>query len=289
MANNTHFKILSIDGGGVFGCIPVSFMGFVDNFPKDKFDAFGGTSVGAQLVSAYAEGMSTAQLSGLFPVLARQIFEPRPWYGRLNPFGPRFSDINLNMALRGMLKSDTLGQIKPGLVIPVFDFGNNKPKVYDNMADGPDRDMPVWEICRQSCAAPTYFAPWKGGIDGGIIANNPVVVTAMAVKSKLGIPFEQMKILSIGTGRTTWKPVDIEAIKKWNGLKWLRPMLDVLIEGNELTADFTARQLPLASYVRWNPLTLDEGMEMDSPDTIEQCIHKCDIFKQEFIDLYNNF
>jgi predicted acylesterase/phospholipase RssA len=88
--------------------------------------------------------------------------------------------------------STTLGQLKLPTLVTSDDTISRRPVIFESF-DPAHRDLPVWEVCRASSAAPTYF-PAHGMsiegrlsslIDGGVVANNPTTAVIAEAMRKL--------------------------------------------------------------------------------------------------------
>ena len=282
-------KILVICGGGVFGIIPAYFLSKVHAGKMFQWDGFAGTSVGSELVLAYAYGRTPDFVYDLFLESFDKIFT-RSWLSYVNPWGPKYSDKELNKILKQLIPEYVnFKDIHKPVIVPAYNFKHGRPKIFDNIIEDKDFYMKAWEVARASSAAPTYFTPYDKYIDGGIVANNATVVAAWAFHNKLGIPFSEMEILTIGTGRQEHEVFDMEAVKKWSSLKWLGPMLDMLTLGNEQMWDFGADELGLKKYVYFNPLKLDARWHLDETDCIPNILFECDGFMQDFEEVYEEF
>lgn len=161
------------------------------------------------------------------------------------------------------------------------------------------------DIARSTSAAPTYFQPnalpWSQNdilalVDGGVFANNPSMLAyteavellrqrrqAAATATAAAGPVESedlesftatvtsektdIFILSLGTGRIV-KPYRYADAKSWGATQWLRPILDILMQGVSETVDYQMQYvLPprpdgTKQYVRLNPLIPEENSEM---------------------------
>jgi hypothetical protein len=154
---------------------------------------------------------------------------------------------------------------KPTLLIPAYDmlyrnttfFSNSHPKTY---ADPPQNapstfgerwydDTPLWKICVSSASAPTFFPAfelqdekfkddWRfPHVDGGMAANNPsLCAISYAINQGLS-RFEDIAVLSIGTGDTT-EPFSAEEIAEGGLLGWLGRIVSVFMAGQ---ADVNSR------------------------------------------------
>ncbi len=101
----------------------------------------------------------------------------------------------------------TLGDSTARLVIPAFQAPKTEIAVFktDHHPDfKKDHQSKMWEVARATSAAPTYFKghEQEGTIflDGGIWANNPVMVAIVDALSAYDISRDQIRVLSIGAG-----------------------------------------------------------------------------------------
>lgn len=115
----------------------------------------------------------------------------------------------------------------------------------------------MWEICKASCSAPTYFPAhvMKLGkartplIDGGVVANNPTACAiAEGVRVNKGRPageraeIDDFVVASFGTGELT-RPIDIAEALEWGALEWAVPIIDVLFDGSTDAVNYIATQI----------------------------------------------
>ena len=199
-ANN--LKMLILDGGGVFGRIQSRIMLEANCF--DKFDAFAGTSIGSTLALAYALGIPNMVTPEFFDKWMYQIFNTT-WFRKINLFQSKYPDTGLNMALREVFGSATLGDVKKPVFITAADIGQKNLKVFSSQCFD-DRGWAAWEVGRCATAAETYFPSWKGFADGGIYANNPSMVGLAAAVRVLGCKMEDLEILLVKHKETCLVP-----------------------------------------------------------------------------------
>ncbi len=132
-----HFRILSIDGGGIRGIYPAAFLAGLEQrylggaSVARHFDLIAGTSTGGIIALGLAAGLTGADLADLYQRRGREIFPPAVpgWRGA---FGRRFADIlqlfkyrydreALNAILKQTLGDRKFGQAQNRLCIPSFD------------------------------------------------------------------------------------------------------------------------------------------------------------------------
>jgi patatin-like phospholipase/acyl hydrolase len=158
----------------------------------------------------------------------------------------------------------TLRDAKTQLCIPAMNINNDEVMIYKSPLNKPSTNtsdkssynpnIPMWEIARATCAAPTLFCAAKVDnsyyLDGGIWANNPSLLGVVEAK-KCGYSFEQIKILSFGTGtipfhNTMAKTENLNLVNLGvNGF------LELSIEAqSQSTHNITASLLPKEQYFR---------------------------------------
>ncbi len=213
---NTPFYILSIDGGGFRGIFAAHILKIMEEEWKidwqKQFGMLAGTSTGAILAAGLACKLTAVQLTEFYEAHGRAIFTPR-LRSRFDPFKlftSRYSTRRLKGLLEKELGDTLLGQVKIPLILPTVDIGNGCVHVLKSKYDPTftrDYKVRVSDAVLASCSAPTYFDPVVIDdkyqlVDGGLWANNPSLVAAIDANYRLKIPLENIRVLSIGTGKS---------------------------------------------------------------------------------------
>lgn len=260
------FTVLSIDGGGIRGMIPAIVLAEMEQELKkthpdkalyEHFDLICGTSTGAILAIAIALGIPAIDLVKFYKENASLIF-PR-WFLKVLPRKVRavITSIYGNKQLRKKLfevyssanggKPPLMNDLKTRICVPAFNGNDGRINVLKTKHHNDytrDYKLPAHDVALSSASAPVYFPPhsfnfeneYGSGtnvnmIDGGIFANNPSLIGILEATEKLGYSFEDIRLLSLGTGKgrhiikTSWKPKDI-----WY---WLFPkprLLDIVLD-----------------------------------------------------------
>ena len=212
-------KILSIDGGGIKGVFPASFLASIEEATgkkiSDYFDLIVGTSTGGIIVLGFGMGYSAKQMLQFYEELGPNVFGGNGFMKLLRSIGfAKYDNEGLRAALADKFGERTLGESKNRLVIPSVNLETGEVHVYKTSHhDRFRRDFKekVVDIAMATSAAPSYFPTYHSTagvplIDGGVWANNPM---GMAVVEAIGVlewPKEEIKVLSLGC---TTEPLDI--------------------------------------------------------------------------------
>ena len=233
-------KILSLDGGGVFGVGQALGLSQIDN---TQWDAVCGTSVGSVLAGFI--GTEKKISVDFFRNYMPEIFKSR-WY--TNPiFGCRHTDRGLNRILGNFFAGEMFKDVSIPTYITASSIDQHCSKVFcsSGIEDG---SWLLSDVIRCSCAAQTYFKPWMGYGDGGIFANNPSMIAVTRAMMEFGVGIDDIELCSIGTGtfsRGEYKRGD-------NLLYWSQWMTSSLFEGgSDKMFDEMASALPLKKYERY--------------------------------------
>ena len=141
-------------------------------------------------------------------------------------FRYRYDRTALTSILAVTLGETKFGEARNRLCIPSFDgrFGDvyifKTPHHPDFRKDGFE---PMVKIAAATAAAPTFFQPLEAGGytfgDGGVWANNPVMIALVDVLSCFNVPRENVRILSLGCGDDPYV-VDRPKILRGGALAW---------------------------------------------------------------------
>lgn len=217
------FRILSIDGGGIRGILPAAVLAELENRYLggrpigDYFDMIAGTSTGGIIALGLSAGKSAKTVLNLYTQHGDKIFPPARW----NIFGVRsrwrflqalqhyrYEADTLAELLDRIFGSLTIGDLERRLCIPSFD-GFTEVNVFKT-PHHPDYRMDWQErvvtVAMATAAAPTYFPVYRNGTrmfaDGGVWANNPVMIALVDALACYQLQRRQIFILSLGTGDT---------------------------------------------------------------------------------------
>ena len=276
------------------------------------FDMLAGTSTGGILATCLAmprpngkqPQLSARNVLELYEKNARQIFR-RPDPRELSVttflrslFRPEYQSSGIESALRTRLNATQLSDALVELLITSYEIEQRTPYFFKrHRAKANDsRNHYLRDVARATSAAPTYFPPARVPslcknntrylVDGGVFANNPALCAYIEAKAILhsrkkscqcgsacscAIP-KDILLVSIGTGETN-DPICFEKAAKWGKARWVRPALDVMMDGMADAVDHHLTQLygsqdGAGAYYRFQ-ISLD-GCS-DQMDRIDRC------------------
>ena len=208
-------RVLSIDGGGIKGVFPASFLADLEELigrsVTDYFDLIVGTSTGGIIALGLGLGISPATILQFYEQKGPKIFARRSFPSALRQLlVGKYEPGPLKIALEEVFGERRLGESKKRLVIPSFDLETGD--VYNwKTAHHPklehDYTASVVDVALATSAAPTYFPAHRPGksvplIDGGVWANNPIAVAVVEAIGILNWPRDDVRVLSLGCTTT---------------------------------------------------------------------------------------
>ena len=275
------FRILSIDGGGIRGIFPAGVLADLEaslggaSFIADHFDLAAGASTGGIIVLGLGAGKTAAEIRDLYLHRGPQIF-PSVWNNRIGRTWKFLRNIALNLydravlelVLREFLKEKLLGESKLRHVIPAFDGRFSEVFLYKTRHH-PDYTQDwrrtMLEVAMATSAAPTIYRALDAGgyrlIDGGVWANNPIMLAVVEAMVAYNMPRERIKVLSIGCGDDPFYVSQRMAI---GGLWQWRKIIGAAMRAQSLAATNQARLLlGPQNVVRVEPAVSAAPIELD--------------------------
>ncbi|MGB9381558.1 MAG: patatin-like phospholipase family protein [Candidatus Binatus sp.] len=272
-----NFRILSCDGGGIRGVLTAVLLNrLATAYPallQDRpgtITMFAGTSTGGIIALGLAAGLTPVQMRDLYVTNGKLIFDSS-WahdvveIGGLS--GSKYDNVNLKQILQETFGAQKLKDLHSHVLIASFSLDNQdadpssrtwNPKFFHNFigADS-DGESLVVDVAMSTSAAPTYFPSYGVFIDGGVIANNPSMAAIAQALDGRNQPTERttlggIKLLSVGTGASL-QYIDGQN-HDWGDAQWIKPILNVMMDGGVGVADFECRQLLGDSYCRVEPI-----------------------------------
>jgi uncharacterized protein len=234
------FRILSIDGGGIRGVFPAAFLAELERRFLGKssvvnhFDMIAGTSTGGIIALALAHGLTAQEALNIYLERGERIFPPAAGLGKISRmlrwvFKPKYDQAALKEELLRIFGDKVLDDAVTRLVVPSFEGRHGEPFLYKTPHHPDyqkDRHKKFAHVALHTTAAPSYYPGVDDDgyimIDGGIWANNPVMNALVDVLASFEVAREDIRILSLGTGESTFT-VDERArqggIKEWAFLR----------------------------------------------------------------------
>jgi uncharacterized protein len=270
----------------------------------DYFDLIAGTSTGGILTcillcpsdkDPQKPKYTAQQAVELYAKNGGKIFSVPTWKKFQSFSGvidEKYDSANIENVLKNYLGNLKLSQLIKPCLITAYDVKRSKPTFFrqhrasDKLAEGnPAYDFLLKDVARSTAAAPTYFevalANSLSGvsyplIDGGVFANNPAMCAfAEAIqyfsRESDKLTAKEMFIFSIGTGVSD-KSYDYEKVRQWGVFEWIKPVLDIMMDGVSKTIDYQLVQIYEAvehreQYIRINPIINEAKFDMDNAGT----------------------
>ncbi len=223
-------RILSIDGGGIKGAFPASFLATIEERLSgsiaDYFDLIAGTSTGGIIALALGLGFSGREVLAFYEALGHDVFAGNRALLLLRHVGfAKHDPERLRRILVDKFGHRKLGESKKRLVIPSLNLENGEVHIFKTAHSSKflmDSQESVVHIAMATAAAPTYFPPHRISagaplVDGGMWANNPTALAVVEAIGTLGWKRHDLRVLSLGC---TASSLDI-GIGRKHGLGWL--------------------------------------------------------------------
>lgn len=308
---NKKFRILSIDGGGLRGLIPLLILKYIEKKTGKKswelFDLIVGTSTGGIIATGLTvteDGktnlLTVDKLIELYTTNANFIFPKKRGISKLfqsvkSVFSPKYSSDGLDKLLKTYFKNLKLSDTLKPICVTSYDLMNNEISIFKSRKSQEEGQNPfLFEICRATSAAPTYLPSYnmkwnnkiRSMIDGGVYVNNPTLVgISDALKNRYGrkVKLKDLKVLSLGTG-THSSNLGVKNTPKWGIIEWAKPITDVMMQSSSRAVDYQV-ELLVEDYLRLQIEIFEEkfsSMSDSSPETREYLI------KQVEEQIFNN-
>lgn len=297
--------LLSIDGGGMRGIIPVAMLAELEaqqGQPVQQIvDMVGGTSSGAIIAAGIGLGMSAQMIldmvykTRLPPAFPRRdlFFWLRYLFGGLRHLYPLEPFLE---ALKPLAEGKRIRDLQHPIVLMVTkDLRTSNS--YFIVSRGPGvtafGDWPIAGAVGASGAAPVYFPPVLGNlIDGGVGEfGNPCLAVAIEaleyIGAEAGFYQNEVILLSLGTGYQFNTVTDGEG-SRWNLSQWLPYYIGEVLDDAALQQVYATRAIygEQVDFRRYNPLLTTknvvdilgvsvprgvqpEGLGLDSTSTAE--------------------
>lgn len=217
---NREFRILSLDGGGIRGIFPAAFLaGLEERFLggasiADYFDLIAGASTGGIIAIGIGAGLTAAQLRDIYIERGSELFNPNWRYlnNLLRLFVAPYKAETLEGIMQDVLGDRLFGESQTRLCVPSFEGKYSEVYVFKTPHHPDFREdwnEKMTKVAVATAAAPTYLRPVEEGgytfVDGGVWANNPVMVGLVDALSCFDVRRDQVRILSLGCGNEPYK------------------------------------------------------------------------------------
>ena len=278
------FRILTIDGGGIRGVFPAAFLAALEKHHLNGrsvaryFDLIAGTSTGGIIALGLGGGLGSGDIRDLYVNRGCEIFPPvgdgffgqieRRWQDYRQLFRYRYDRDALARVLSKCFESQKLGDARTRLCIPSVDGRYGETYIFktphhpDFTKDAAKR---MTKVAKATAAAPTFFRPFEDAgytfVDGGLFANNPIMVALADALSCFFVPRDCVRILSIGCGSGQCV-VDRKRLRG-GAIAW-RKVIEAAMQLQSLDARGQAGLLVGAeNVIRIEPPFAEEPIELD--------------------------
>lgn len=316
----SKFRILSLDGGGLRGIIPLLILKEIERMQgrpiHELFDVITGTSTGGIIAAGLtytkdgkAPHVTLDQLIDLYTIKGHEIFPYKTNFflkavsGINSIFNPKFSPNGLESLLTKYFEDSTLTDTLKPIIVSSYDIKNNEIVMFKsrlaNLSNEYNASLKC--VCRATSAAPTYLPSYqmnfKGKdrllVDGGLYINNPAMAAvADTLKSRPDIDINDIECLSLGTGIYS-KSLGTSTIN-WGILDWVKPITTVMMQASAKAVSYECDEI-LQKHLRLQ-VTIDDEKKSDmsdaKPETTKYLIERVNseiLGNRETLDKLKNF
>lgn len=305
-----RFKVLSIDGGGIRGIIPLKVLVALEGIIgplSQHFDLIAGTSTGGIIGLSLAGSVNelrAADILDLYETRSNEIFVENPYKSThniaaqfINTLGigrdqllrtlidyPFYSQSGIDKLAAEIFNDLLMKDTRTNVLIPSVDVSHLRTHCFTNRTIK-DAFLSIRDVAAATSAAPTYF-PYKiidgkKYVDGGLSCNNPAE-QAFWYTIKNRIPMESSYIFSLGTG---FDDIDEMNSASHNRLYWAKRIFPTINTSLSNQIDENLSAVFGGRYLRLNP-RLSRSIELDdhSPNTISELLESGNQLVEDAVD-----
>lgn len=268
-----QFQILALDGGGIKGMFSAAVLAHLEDdlgiSVSDHFDLIVGTSTGGIIALGLGSGLSPKEIVEFYVKKGPAIFSG-VLSGLKHCMHAKYNPSPLKDALKDCYGDKRLADSNKRLVIPSYNLGEDDIYIFKTPHHeryNRDYKVPLWKVAMATSAAPTYFPSFKDIdhirlVDGGVWANNPVLIGIIEATGVLDIPLSGIKAFSLGTtDEVKSQPNKIDKGGYW---QWKKAGVDVVLRGQSIGATTQAQHLlGKDNIVRFDPKVPDDFFALD--------------------------
>jgi patatin-like phospholipase/acyl hydrolase len=274
--------LLSIDGGGIRGVIPlcalVELEAQLRKPAREVFAFMSGTSTGAIICAGLAAGLSAERILEIYSELGDEVFK-LDLLGFISSLGSfKYRSKPLHDRIVAAIGDPMLNELPVDIMLPAMRVRDGRPFYFVKDCDGNNRStgrLRLADCVTASAAAPTFFDAWDVPgvgqcIDGGVtIAGNPAYQTCVEAfeygpRGKY-LP-SNSTVVALGTGYYPTRATPS------NLIAWVRYIVGQLLdEPSEQQTQLVQRHYGAqgAQIIRWNP-ELPREIAMDDVRAIPE-------------------
>lgn len=292
-----HITVLSLDGGGIRGLIGARLLVELERRSgkriSELFDLIAGTSTGGILALGMVKPddngkpfYTAEEMMKFYTVDGPKIF-PTDIFNRMmgdvrQVFDEKYPAHTIEHLLKQRFGNSTMAQAVSHLIVPAYNTYTAQGRFFKSRRLFEDGSVPMWEVARATSAAPTYFEAFNmlkpdGSreplIDGGVIANNPTMTAYAEILEHTAAYVGEARVeqplvvVSIGTGQLV-SHLTYDEIKDWGIWEWVRPLVDILVNGAVHTVHYEMQEIMLSRqgagyYFRLQPLLSESMLAID--------------------------
>jgi patatin-like phospholipase/acyl hydrolase len=261
--SDAPFRLLALDGGGIRGLFAASCLAHLEQHTgkrlADYFDLIVGTSTGAIIALGLSAGMTAHEVLCFYQEQGPRIFNGgRGWVGQL--FRPKYDNHRLTEALKNIFGDQAMNDLKVPVCVASYELVQGVPRVFKD-DHHPELHwgggLTVWKVAAASSAAPLVFPAFQvqtqdSHIDGGIWANNPVMIGVTEAVRYFDRQISDVLALSIGTGTQAFRlERRRSAALGWIGWGRDKRIVNAVFDAQSQSAHWAAKLLlPQEQYIR---------------------------------------
>ena len=295
-------KILSLDGGGIRGLIPLTIVTEIEERIGQPahaiFDLIAGTSTGGvaalflTIPDENGDPLYTAADGANILANRGHEFFSKSFWKDISSLAGLTDEKNASESIENIYQEHfgetTMATSLTKSLVTSYQLESRHPYIFKSWHER-TRGVKLKHVARATSAAPTYFTPAifpvqgeeYSFIDGGVFANNPAMC-AYAEARRLWPDEDEMMIVSIGTGEMT-KPIPYADAKDWGLAEWAVPILTVVFDGVNDAIDYQLRTILGEGYYRFQkPLTVaSEALDDYDPQNVAALRQEAHLLMQE--------